>query len=305
MPNPSPVLVRLLTVFAPAFTAPTFAHALTLIYGTILAPGRRTVTAALRAIGRDDERHFTTSHRVLNRAAWSPLALSRILLSLLVAAFVGADAPLLLVIDDTLERRYGRRVADKARYHDPVRSSSGHVVTTSGVRWLCVCALVRVPWSRRPLGAPFPHRALPHSRRQRAARQAASHRPGAGGAAHPPHPPLATRSAAGAHWRQRLRGRGAGRPPPLGGGALRARPAAADRQARRQTQEGAAPTDARCTARGPGDTMGAARGAMDLLRFSGQVSVRRRLFGGTPPHARAGCDSRGWNGVADGCTTLR
>jgi hypothetical protein len=71
MPNPAPVLVRLLAMFAPAFTAPTCAHALTLAYGAILAPGRRTVTAALRAVGRDDECHCTTYHRVLNRATWS------------------------------------------------------------------------------------------------------------------------------------------------------------------------------------------------------------------------------------------
>src|SRR4051812_15148312 len=86
MPNPAPVLVRLLAMFAPAFTAPTFAHALTLAYGAILAPGQRTVAAALRAVGLNDERHFTTYHRVLNRAAWSPLTLSRILLGLIVAA---------------------------------------------------------------------------------------------------------------------------------------------------------------------------------------------------------------------------
>lgn len=155
MPNSAPVLARLLAVFAPAFTRPTFAHALTLVYGAILAPGRRTVTAALRAVGLDDERHFTTYHRVLNRAVWSPLALSRALLGLIAAAFVDADAPLVLVIDDTLERRYGRRVAYKARDHDPVRTAAGHVVTTSGVRWLCVCALVRVPWSSRPWALPF------------------------------------------------------------------------------------------------------------------------------------------------------
>jgi len=155
MPNPAPVVFRLLAVFAGAFTRPTFAHALTLACGAILAPGRRTVAAALRAVGLDDERHFTTYHRVLNRAAWSPLALSKVLLGLILTAFVGPEAPLLLVVDDTLERRFGRRVAYKARYHDPVRSSSGHVVTTSGVRWLCICALVRVPWCRRPWALPF------------------------------------------------------------------------------------------------------------------------------------------------------
>jgi hypothetical protein len=155
VPLPSPAIVHLLATFASAFTRPTFAHALTLIYGAILAPGRRTVASTLRAVGRGRERQFTTYHRVLNRAVWSPLPLSRILLRLIVAAFVPADGPLVLVIDDTLERRYGRRVPYKARSHDAVRSTPGHTVTTSGIRWLCVCALVQVPWSTRPWALPF------------------------------------------------------------------------------------------------------------------------------------------------------
>ncbi len=93
MPNPAPMVLRLLAVFAPAFTAPTFAHALTLAYGAILAPGRRTVIAALRAVGLNDERHFTTYHRVLNRATWSPLARSKVLLGLILTAFVGPRRP--------------------------------------------------------------------------------------------------------------------------------------------------------------------------------------------------------------------
>jgi hypothetical protein len=155
MSTPSPISIDPLPAFARAFTGPTFAHALTLVYGALLAPGRRTVASALRSVGRGDERHFTTYHRVLNRAVWSPLRLSDILLRLIVAAFVPADAPLLLVIDDTLERRYGRRVPYKARSHDAVRSTTGHPVTTSGIRWLCVCALVHVPWSTRPWALPF------------------------------------------------------------------------------------------------------------------------------------------------------
>ncbi len=154
MSTPSPASIYPLRAFAGAFTGPTFAHALTLVYGALLAPGRRTVASALRAVGLGDERHFTTYHRVLNRAVWSPLPLSQILLRLIVTTFVPSDAPLLLVIDDTLERRYGRRVPYKARSHDAVRSSAGHTVTTRGIRWLCVCALVRVPWSGRPWALP-------------------------------------------------------------------------------------------------------------------------------------------------------
>ncbi len=75
MPTPAPEIVILLATFAPAFTARTFANALLLLYGTLLAVGPRTVTAALRAVGRDHDPRFGTSHRVLNRAEWSALRL--------------------------------------------------------------------------------------------------------------------------------------------------------------------------------------------------------------------------------------
>ena len=65
MPSPSQDIIQLLMVFAQAFTVPTFANALVLLYGTILSPGRRTVTAALRAMGLADSPHFTNYHRVL------------------------------------------------------------------------------------------------------------------------------------------------------------------------------------------------------------------------------------------------
>ena len=96
---------------ASVFTRPTFCHMRTLVSGTLLASGCRTVTAALRAMGRGDERHFTPFHHVLNRAVWSPFHLSRILLGLLVMAFLAPDAPLILLIDGTLERSFGRRIA--------------------------------------------------------------------------------------------------------------------------------------------------------------------------------------------------
>jgi hypothetical protein len=144
----------LLQPFAEVFTRPTFCHMRTLVYGTLLASGRRTVTAALRAMGRGDERHFTTYHRVLNRAVWSPLHLSRLLLGLLAMAFLRADTPFILLIDGTLERRWGRRIAYKGRFHDAVRSQSGHVVTSEGIHWLCLMMLVSVPWCHRQWALP-------------------------------------------------------------------------------------------------------------------------------------------------------
>jgi hypothetical protein len=155
LPTPAPAIVGLLHIFADAFTRPTFAHAVLLVYGAILAPGRRTVTAALRALGLRDERRFTTYHRVLNRAVWSPLTLSRLLLALIVTTLLAADAPLVLLIDATLVRRTGRRIAYKGRFHDAVRSQPGHVRTSEGVHWLCLAVLVPVPWSGRPWALPF------------------------------------------------------------------------------------------------------------------------------------------------------
>src|SRR3954451_4454561 len=90
--------LSLLAPFAVAFTAPTFRHALVLVSGTILASGRRTVAAALGAVGLGEERRFTTYHRVLNRDVWATLALSRLLLDLLARPFLAPDTPLELVV---------------------------------------------------------------------------------------------------------------------------------------------------------------------------------------------------------------
>src|ERR671929_642622 len=122
LPTPGPEVVGLLQTFAVAFTRPAFAHAVVLLYGAILAPGRRTVAAALRAVGLRDERHFTSYHRVFNRAVWSPLRLSRLLLELIVTRLLPPHAQVVVVIDTTLVRRTGRRIVWKGRFHDAVPS---------------------------------------------------------------------------------------------------------------------------------------------------------------------------------------
>ena len=155
MPSPSQEIIQLLSGFAKAFTVPTFANALVLLYGTILAPGRRTVAAALRAMGLANIRHFTNYHRVLNRACWSPWVSSKLLLSLIIYLLLPPGLPLLLVIDDTLERRRGPKIKYKGWFRDPIRSTLTHVSKSLGIRWLCLAALVPVPWSQRLWALPF------------------------------------------------------------------------------------------------------------------------------------------------------
>ncbi len=103
----------------------------------------------------EDERHFCRYHRVLSRACWSSREASRVLLlGLLVDAFA-PEGPLVLGIDETLERRRGKKISAKGIYRDPVRSSREHFVKTSALRWVCLTLLMPVPWAARVWSLPF------------------------------------------------------------------------------------------------------------------------------------------------------
>ena len=137
------------------FTRPTWQNARLLVAGAILAPGKRTVTAALRILVRDQDTDFPIYHGVLNRAVWSSRAVAGWLLRQLVAALLGPDATVVIGIDDTIERRWGRKISARGIYRDPVRSSKGHFVKCSGLRWLSAQLLVDIPWAGRVMGLPF------------------------------------------------------------------------------------------------------------------------------------------------------
>jgi hypothetical protein len=143
-----------LAQFAPMFTSSVWYHAQILLIGAILTPGKRTVTAILSVMGLRQHRHFQNYHRVLNRAHWSSRAISRQLLRVLVQVFV-PYGPIFLGLDDTVERRRGKKIAAKGIYRDPVRSSHSHFVKVSGLRWLSVMVLVPIPWAGWTWALPF------------------------------------------------------------------------------------------------------------------------------------------------------
>jgi hypothetical protein len=141
-------------VFAPVFSRPVWQHVKVLLTGAVLAPGQRTVTAILRIMGLSAAPNFQTYHRVLNRAVWSPLYASRLLLRLLVAVFVPSGV-VLFGLDDTIERRRGKQITAKGIYRDPVRSSHAHMVKASGLRWLGCMVLTPIAWAQRVWALPF------------------------------------------------------------------------------------------------------------------------------------------------------
>ncbi|MDQ3062636.1 MAG: transposase [Acidobacteriota bacterium] len=140
--------------FAPLFSKPVFKRVKVLLTGAILTPCSRTVTNALRVMGLSQEKHFQNYHRVLNRALWSPLAGSRILLNVLIKAF-GTGGELIVGFDDTVERRRGKQIKAKGIYRDAVRSSKSFFVKTSGLRWLSFMLLTEVRFAQKVWALPF------------------------------------------------------------------------------------------------------------------------------------------------------
>jgi hypothetical protein len=160
VPSVPAILVSWLAVFRPCFTAPLWRHGLVLVAGAVLAPGKRTVTQALRVMGLADEPDFGRYHEVLNRARWNTRALARRLLVHILDQLLPAG-PVVIPgsspgsIDDTIERRWGAKIDARGIYRDPVHSSKGHFVKTSGLRWLSLMVIIPIPWAARSWALPF------------------------------------------------------------------------------------------------------------------------------------------------------
>lgn len=148
-------MMKVILPFATLFSETVWDYAQILLMGAVLAPGKRTVSAALTVLGLKDEPQYQNYHRVLNRAVWCSLTASKILLGLLVSAFAAANVPLVLGVDETLERRQGKKIKQKGVFRDPVRSSKKYLVHSFGLRWVSMMLIVTVPWSDRPWALPF------------------------------------------------------------------------------------------------------------------------------------------------------
>jgi hypothetical protein len=147
-------MITIVTNFAPGIYAmSTWYKVEVLVAGAILATGKRTVSSVLRVMGLSQERNYAKYHHVLSRAVWSGLEMSAILLRVLLKAFDRGE-PLVFGIDETIERRRGDKISAKGIYRDGVRSSKGHFVKASGLRWVCLMWLTPIPWAQRVWALP-------------------------------------------------------------------------------------------------------------------------------------------------------
>jgi len=132
--------------FSSSFRKDVWKKVQLLLMGAIICPGSRTVCNVLRSVGLRWERNFPKYHRVLNRDKWSAFKLSSVLFRLVITAFVPNGTSIVVGIDDTIERRWGRKISKRGIYRDPVRSSKSHFVKCSGLRWLSLMVLTPLPW---------------------------------------------------------------------------------------------------------------------------------------------------------------
>jgi len=160
-------LMNFVVAFAPLFSKPVFQRVQVLLTGAILSPASRTVANALRVMGLSGEKHFQNYHRVLNRAEWSCLKGSRVLLNLLIKVFQLEDE-LVIGFDDHLERRGGKQIKAKGIYRDAVRSSDSFFVKASGLRWMSFMLLTEVGFAKRVWALPFLTVLCPSQRYHRA-----------------------------------------------------------------------------------------------------------------------------------------
>ena len=149
-----PILLTLMAAFREFFTAPVWDHVLVLVTGAVLTTGKRTVCAVLRVMGLSQSGDFALYHHVLSQARWDSRAIARQLLVMILERFL-PNGPVIIGIDDTIERRWGKKIAARGIYRDPVRSSHGHFVKASGLRWLSFMAMVPLPFSHRRWALPF------------------------------------------------------------------------------------------------------------------------------------------------------
>jgi hypothetical protein len=154
MPHLPDAIIQVFAPFAPLFSDRVWRLAQVVLLGAMLTPGVRPVTAALRVMGRSEEHHFTTDHRVLTRAVWSARHGSQLLVGGLITRLGPPGATLILGADDTLARRAGRKMTAPGWYPDAVRSSKKHVIRGFGLKGVSMMLVVPVPWSRRVWALP-------------------------------------------------------------------------------------------------------------------------------------------------------
>ena len=137
-------LLLLLGAFEPCFHAPSYRTFGLLVAGWIHCLGRRTITAVALAAGAVGSRHISTFHRFFGRARWSLDAVGRVVFTLALA-WLPPEAPLVVLVDDTLVRKSGKGISLATMHHDPLLSTARKPFCSFGHVWVVLALWVPLP----------------------------------------------------------------------------------------------------------------------------------------------------------------
>src|SRR5215213_2804910 len=181
----------LLAAFAPCFTVPTYRVFGLVVAGWLHCLGRRTITAVALAAGAVGDRHISVFHRFFARARWSLDAVGRVVFTLALA-WVPADQPLLVLVDDTLARKGGKGISLATMHRDPLLSTVRKPFCSFGHVWVVLALWVPLPMSDRGFALPLLFRLYVGAKRggrvDAPSRPRAGTRQRAAEAAHAAHP---------------------------------------------------------------------------------------------------------------------
>jgi hypothetical protein len=154
---PSPTLPAtwrgLLEMFRPAFRrSRTFGLFVLLATGLVAQAARRTVVGMLVGAGVAAVVSFHACCRFFSHHRWDVDRIGLVLARLIVDRLVDAGAPIVVVVDDTLFRRWGPTVFGAFWTHDG--SGQDPNALGRGNRWVIAGILVRLPFCAHPVCLP-------------------------------------------------------------------------------------------------------------------------------------------------------
>jgi len=135
--------VSMLQAFSGCFTAPSMTSFVTLMAGWVLDLRRHTVTEVIRAAGAVGHKHISSYHRFFSRARWATDELGLTVAALVINILV-PNGVVHLVVDDTLGRHTGKRIAGAAMHHDPLLSSGRRPFWHWGHLWVVLAIEVEL-----------------------------------------------------------------------------------------------------------------------------------------------------------------
>lgn len=148
-----PSWLQVLLPLRPVFRrSSTFAMFVLLATGLVARTRRRTVVGMLAGAGMATVISFHGACRFFSASRWDADRLGLTVARLVVDRLLPADAPITVAIDDTLFRRWGRKVHHAFWTHDG--AAQGPAKIGRGNRWVIAGLVVRLPFTSHPICLP-------------------------------------------------------------------------------------------------------------------------------------------------------